>query len=97
MTLRSFIILGANLSSFEPNAESQCETYLAQALQIEPITPEVYQTLASVRLSQQRVDEAKAALAQGLAIWLGSDRKFPFYFIQESTTFFSVVYLVQDD
>lgn len=64
-------------SSFEPNAESQCETYLAQALQIEPITPEVYQTLASVRLSQQRVDEAKAALAQGLAIWLGSDRKFP--------------------
>ncbi|KAI9234403.1 MAG: hypothetical protein BYD32DRAFT_372200 [Podila humilis] len=58
---------------FEPNAESQCETYLAQALQIEPITPEVYQTLASVRLSQQRVDEAKAALAQGLAIWLGSD------------------------
>ncbi|KAG0056864.1 hypothetical protein BGZ83_003158 [Gryganskiella cystojenkinii] len=58
---------------FEPNAESQCETYLAQAVQIEPVTPEVYQTLASVRLSQQRVDEAKAALAQGLAIWLGSD------------------------
>ncbi|KAG0004397.1 hypothetical protein BGZ65_000460 [Modicella reniformis] len=58
---------------FEPNAESQCETYLAQALQIEPITPEVYQTLASVRLSQQRVDDAKVALAQGLALWLGSD------------------------
>ncbi|KAF9578432.1 hypothetical protein BGW38_005758 [Lunasporangiospora selenospora] len=58
---------------FEPNAESQCETYLAQAMQIEPVTPEVYQTLASVRLSQQRVDEAKAALAQGLALWLGSD------------------------
>jgi len=59
-------------NSFEPNAESQCETYLAQAVQIEPITSEVYQTLASVRLSQQRVDEAKAALAQGLALWLGS-------------------------
>ncbi|KAF9326189.1 hypothetical protein BGZ91_002077 [Linnemannia elongata] len=58
---------------FEPNAESQCETYLAQAIQIEPVTPEVYQTMASVRLSQQRVDEAKAALAQGLALWLGSD------------------------
>ncbi|KAF9573140.1 hypothetical protein EC968_008989 [Mortierella alpina] len=58
---------------FEPNAESQCEAYLAQALQIEPVTPEVYQTLASVRLSQQRVDEAKVALAQGLALWLGSD------------------------
>ncbi|KAF9094199.1 hypothetical protein BGX23_002359 [Mortierella sp. AD031] len=58
---------------FEPNAESQCETYLAQAVQIEPVTPEVYQTLASVRLSQQRMDEAKAALAQGLALWLGSD------------------------
>ncbi|KAF9100916.1 hypothetical protein BGX27_000187 [Mortierella sp. AM989] len=58
---------------FEPNAESQCESYLAQAMQIEPVTPEVYQTLASVRLSQQRVDEAKTALAQGLALWLGSD------------------------
>ncbi|KAF9433884.1 hypothetical protein BGZ76_008866 [Entomortierella beljakovae] len=58
---------------FESNAESQCETYLAQALQVEPVTPEVYQTLASVRLSQQRVDEAKAALAQSLALWLGSD------------------------
>ncbi|KAF9102806.1 hypothetical protein BGX29_004171, partial [Mortierella sp. GBA35] len=43
------------------------------AVQIEPVTPEVYQTLASVRLSQQRMDEAKAALAQGLALWLGSD------------------------
>ncbi|KAG0370038.1 hypothetical protein BC939DRAFT_428712 [Gamsiella multidivaricata] len=58
---------------FEPDAESQCESYLAQAMQIEPITPETYQTLASVRLSQQRMDEAKAALAQGLALWLGSD------------------------
>ncbi|KAG0307641.1 hypothetical protein BGZ99_001385 [Dissophora globulifera] len=58
---------------FEPNAESQCESYLAQAVQVEPVTPEVYQTLASVRLSQQRVDEAKAALSQGLALWLGSD------------------------
>ncbi|ORZ14815.1 hypothetical protein BCR41DRAFT_354150 [Lobosporangium transversale] len=58
---------------FEPDAESQCEAYLAQAMQIEPVTPEVYQTLASVRLSQQRGDEAKVALAQGLALWLGSD------------------------
>lgn len=69
------------LDSFEPNAESQCEAYLAQAVQIEPVTPEVYQTLASVRLSQQRVDEAKAALAQGLAIWLGSDRKWRSLFV----------------
>ncbi|KAG0260110.1 hypothetical protein BG011_002129 [Mortierella polycephala] len=45
---------------FEPNAESQCEAYLAQAVQIEPVTPE-------------RMDEAKAALAQGLALWLGTD------------------------
>ncbi|KAF9999490.1 hypothetical protein BGZ80_000073, partial [Entomortierella chlamydospora] len=58
---------------FEANAESQCEAYMIQAMQIEPVTPEVYQTLASIRLSQQRVDEAKAALAQGLALWLGSD------------------------
>ncbi|KAF8937437.1 hypothetical protein EDD21DRAFT_340919 [Dissophora ornata] len=58
---------------FEPNAESQCESFLTQAMQVEPVTPEVYQTLASVRLSQQRVDEAKAALAQGLTLWLGSD------------------------
>ncbi|KAG0224357.1 hypothetical protein BGX31_008031 [Mortierella sp. GBA43] len=58
---------------FEPDAESQCESFMTQAMQVEPVTPEVYQTLASVRLSQQRVEEAKVALAQGLALWLGSD------------------------
>lgn len=72
-TYDSLFITTILFDSFEPNAESQCETYLAQAIQIEPVTPEVYQTMASVRLSQQRVDEAKAALAQGLALWLGSD------------------------
>lgn len=72
-TYGSLFFSAVSLDSFEPNAESQCETYLTQAIQIEPVTPEVYQTMASVRLSQQRMDEAKAALAQGLALWLGSD------------------------
>ncbi|BGP44695.1 hypothetical protein JCM10450v2_000509 [Rhodotorula kratochvilovae] len=54
---------------FEPEAEQNCEKYLAQAAEIDPTDPEVYQTLASVRLSQQREEDAKAALNQGWELW----------------------------
>ncbi|CAG8640532.1 7414_t:CDS:2, partial [Racocetra fulgida] len=51
-------------------AESKCEEYLNQALEIDPINPEVYQLLASVRLSQQRNEEAKIALEKSLSLWI---------------------------
>ncbi|CAG8825355.1 3829_t:CDS:2, partial [Gigaspora rosea] len=51
-------------------AESKCEDYLNKALEIDPTNPEVYQLLASVRLSQQRNEEAKIALEKSLSLWI---------------------------
>ncbi|KAG0253402.1 hypothetical protein DFQ27_007436 [Actinomortierella ambigua] len=79
---------------FEPDAEQKCEQYLGQALQIEPVTPEVYQTLASVRLSQQRLEDAKLALAQGLGIWLSADPDDEFNLIPEYETRLALVKLL---
>ncbi|GAA5827045.1 hypothetical protein JCM11251_002220 [Rhodosporidiobolus azoricus] len=64
---------------FEPDAEQNCEKYLAQAAEIDPSDPEVYQTLASVRLSQQRPEDAKTALTQGWEIWRNMDNDSPLY------------------
>ncbi|RHZ64213.1 hypothetical protein Glove_326g175 [Diversispora epigaea] len=54
---------------FESNAELKCEEYLNQALEIDSNNSEVYQILASVRISQQRNNEAKSALLKSLDIW----------------------------
>ncbi len=64
--------------SFEPEAESKCEEYLSQAQQVDPENPEVYQLLASVRLSQQRNEEASSQdlvkiYPPGMKIWIVSD------------------------
>lgn len=55
-----------------PEAESKCESYTSQALQFDSTNPEVWQILASVRLSQCRVDDAKECLKKCLENWLGS-------------------------
>lgn len=59
--------------SFEPEAEQKCEEYLGQAQQISPETPEVYQLLASVRLSQQRNEEAVSILQQSMSLWMNKE------------------------
>lgn len=60
LTLRSFI---AHLvDSVDPAASTTCDTLLSHALQIEPQNLETLQTLASVRLSQEKPDEALVAL-----------------------------------
>lgn len=59
--------------SFEPEAEQKCEEYLSQAQQISPETPEVYQLLASVRLSQQRNEEAVSILQQSMSLWMNKE------------------------
>ncbi|KIJ14465.1 hypothetical protein PAXINDRAFT_12828 [Paxillus involutus ATCC 200175] len=48
--------------SVDPAASSTCDTLLSQALQIDPTNLEALQTLASVRLSQEKPDEALLAL-----------------------------------
>ena len=55
--------------SLEPDAELQCEHLIAEALQVAPKAPEPLQTLASIRISQLKVDEAKEALTRSVSLW----------------------------
>ncbi|KAJ1919083.1 hypothetical protein H4219_002238 [Mycoemilia scoparia] len=54
---------------FEEDAEKQCEANLDKAIEIDPECPDIYQTYASVRLSQTRVDDAKACLQKSIDLW----------------------------
>jgi len=58
-----------DLSWDDGEAESQCDKAMAEALQIAPENVEVLQTLASVRISQLRKDEARKHLAKSLSLW----------------------------
>ncbi|CAI2168923.1 1459_t:CDS:2 [Funneliformis geosporum] len=62
---------------FEEDAEQKCEEYLSKSLEIDPSNPEVYQLLASVRLSQQRNDDAKINLEKSLNLWINLDPGHP--------------------
>ncbi|SCZ90379.1 BZ3500_MvSof-1268-A1-R1_Chr1-3g01953 [Microbotryum saponariae] len=64
---------------FESDAEARCEQYLAQAAQIDSTDPEVFQTLASVRLSQQRPLDASEAATQSWSLWRNLDAESPSY------------------
>jgi tetratricopeptide (TPR) repeat protein len=55
--------------SWEEDAEARCEAAVTEAMMIAPESPEPLQTLASVRISQQRVDDAKAALTRSMSLW----------------------------
>lgn len=71
-----------DILSFEPEAEQKCEEFLTQAQQVDPDHPEVYQLLASVRLSQQRNEEAAAALNKSMELWIhkeSGDATIPIY------------------
>lgn len=54
---------------WEADAESKCETLVTEALLVAPLSPEPLQTLASVRISQLRLPDAKAALARSMELW----------------------------
>jgi Tfp pilus assembly protein PilF len=60
-------------TSFEPEAEKTCEELLTMALQTDPGHPEALQALASVRMSQQRPEEAKQCLEQAWTAWKDLD------------------------
>lgn len=61
------------MDSFETDAEQKCEHYLNAAQLADPNCAEVYQMLASVRLSQVRNDEARAALEHSMRLWIDKD------------------------
>ncbi|KAJ1927077.1 hypothetical protein IWQ60_003230 [Tieghemiomyces parasiticus] len=64
---------------FQPEAESSCEKYLNEALTLAPENADVHQLLASVRLSQQRSDEAKECLLRSIALWSSQGPDSPNY------------------
>ncbi|KAF3905439.1 hypothetical protein ABW20_dc0102609 [Dactylellina cionopaga] len=64
------------------DAESRCETYITEALLVCPSSPEALSTLASIRISQSKPDDARAALSRSLEVWKDlepDDDKIPAY------------------
>lgn len=55
----------------EADAESRCESYVTEALLIAPSSAEALQTLASIRISQQRPADAVTALQRSYGLWSG--------------------------
>ena len=55
--------------SWDPAAETQCEKLISEALLVAPGCAEPLQTLASIRISQGRMAEAKEALRDSMAVW----------------------------
>ncbi|KAL8945688.1 MAG: hypothetical protein Q9222_007809 [Ikaeria aurantiellina] len=55
--------------SWEVDAEARCESLVTEAMLVAPDSPETLQTLASVRISQTKMEEAKKALVQSIEIW----------------------------
>jgi len=55
--------------SMEEEAENNCETLLNLALQADPQNSEVLQSIASVRMSQQRPEEARTYVEQAWGLW----------------------------
>ncbi|GAB7338973.1 hypothetical protein MBLNU457_5642t1 [Dothideomycetes sp. NU457] len=61
--------------SWEEDAETRCENLMTEALLYAPESPEVLQTLASVRLSQLKLEDAQSALTRSVAIWKDLDEE----------------------
>ncbi|KAF8423413.1 TPR domain protein [Tirmania nivea] len=61
----------------EPNAESSCEAFVTEALLLSPDSSEALQTLASIRISQLRIEDAKAALERSVQLWLHLEHGIP--------------------
>jgi len=57
--------------SWEDDAEQRCEQLVTEAVAVCPegLSAGVLQTLASIRISQERIEEARRTLAQSLSIW----------------------------
>lgn len=51
------------------DAEMQCDAAVHEALALVPQNPDTLQTAASVRISQERKDEARQLLSRSLALW----------------------------
>jgi len=59
--------------SWEADAEARCEALVTEATLVGPGFAEPWQTLASVRISQERLEDAQAALKRSLDVWRDED------------------------
>jgi len=59
--------------SWEADAEARCEALVTEAMMFAPESPEVLQTVASVRLSQMKVEDAQSALKRSISLWQDLD------------------------
>lgn len=55
--------------SWEQDAEARCEALVTEATMLAPELPDAWQTVANVRVSQSRREDAVAALKRSLALW----------------------------
>ena len=55
--------------SWEEDAEKKCEAFVTEATMVAPGFAEPWQTLANVRISQSRLEDAQAALKRSLDLW----------------------------
>ncbi|KAI1807656.1 TPR domain-containing protein [Daldinia bambusicola] len=69
MTLCSVAEVYMTDLSWEDDAEPRCEALVTEATLVAPDFAETWQTLANVRISQARFDDAKAALTRSLELW----------------------------
>ncbi|KAI2616409.1 TPR domain-containing protein [Hypomontagnella submonticulosa] len=69
MTLCSVAEVYMTDLSWEEDAEQRCENLVTEATMVAPDFAETWQTLANVRISQERFDDAKAALTRSLELW----------------------------
>lgn len=69
MTLCAVVEIYMTDLSWEADAEQRCETLVTEATMTAPDFAETWQTLANVRISQSRVEDAKAALLRSLDLW----------------------------
>ncbi|KAK3941841.1 hypothetical protein QBC46DRAFT_381588 [Diplogelasinospora grovesii] len=56
--------------SWEEDAEQRCEALITEATMLAPDSAETWQTVANVRISQERTDEARVALKRSLELWV---------------------------
>ena len=63
--------------SWEADAEPQCEALVAEALLVAPSSAETLQTLANIRISQGREEEARKALKDSMEVWQGKVEDVP--------------------
>lgn len=73
--------------SWEEDAEARCDAAVTEALLFAPENPEPLQTLASIRISQLKPDEARSALRRSMELWKDldpDDAKVPDYSLRIS-------------